>query len=128
MLETERRLKMSIVENKYHSTIKVEFRNLVDNIVNGSRKSYHMYTIHRLLSLGLLIDYPFKYVNADYHNAKVTIELDLKEDGKALFVVDPDSDYGIVKDENSLENLQQFLQHFDTTCEVKTKKGFFKRS
>lgn len=118
---------MNIVENKYHSTIKVEFRNLVDNIVNGSRKSFHMYTIHRLLSLGLLIDYPFKYVNADYQNAQVTIELDLKEDGKALFVVDPDSEYGVIKDDDSTVNLQNFLDHFDTTCEVNTKKGFFKR-
>lgn len=113
---------MSIVENKYHSTIKVEFRNLVDNIVNSSRASFHMYTIHRLLSLGLLIDFPFKYVNTDYPNS-VTIEIDLKGE-KARFIVDPDSDYGVVADDGSKEILQNFLQHFDT-CVKPKKKGFF---
>lgn len=115
---------MSIVENKYHSTIKVEFRDLVDKFVNSSRKSYHIYTIHRLLSLGLLIDFPFNYVKAENPHS-VAIELDLKEDGKALFIVDPDSDYGNIADENSKQILQNFLQHFDTLCESKNKVNKF---
>lgn len=115
---------MSIVENKYHSTIKVEFRDLVDNIVNSSRKSYHMYTIHRLLSLGLLIDFPFRYVKTEDQNY-VSIELDLKEDGKTLFIVDPDSDYGSIANKESKENLQNFLQHFSTVCENKKGRKFF---
>lgn len=115
---------MNIVENKYHSTIKVEFRDLVDNIVNSGRKSFHMYTIHRLLSLGLLIDFPFKYVKADDPQS-VVIELDLKDSGKALFIVDPDSDYGNIANENSKENLLSFLQNFNPVYETKKRRKLF---
>lgn len=115
---------MSIVENKYHSTIKVEFRDLVDNIVNSNRKHFHMYTIHRLLSLGLLIDLPFRYVKTEDPNA-VAIELDLKEVGKARFIVDTDSNYGIIADGDSKQILVNFLQHFDTKCDTKSKRRKF---
>lgn len=115
---------MNIVENKYHSTIKVEFRDLVDNIVNSNRKHFHMYTIHRLLSLGLLIDLPFRYVKTEDPNA-VAIELDLKEVGKARFIVDTDSNYGIIADGDSKQILVNFLQHFDTKCDIKSKRRKF---
>lgn len=112
---------MSIVENKYHSTIKVEFRDLVDNIVNSKRTSYHIYTIHRLLSLGLLIDLPFKYVKTE-QSEYIGIELDLKESGKALFLVNPDSDYGSVANEGSMTVLTHFLDNFNTGCDLKSKR------
>jgi hypothetical protein len=111
---------MSIVENKYHSTIKVEFRDLVDNIVNSSRQKYHMYTIHRLLSLGLLIDFPFNYVKTE-QPGWVGVELDLKDKGKVLFTIDPDSGYGNIANEGNI-TLEHFLQNFDTGCDTLTKR------
>lgn len=116
---------MNIVENKYHSTVKVEFRDLVDHIINSNRKRFHMYTIHRLLSLGLLIDFPFKYIKTK-NACSIAIELDLKESGKAVFIVDPESDYGSIADERSKKVLKHFLQNFDVTCEpIKKKRRFF---
>jgi hypothetical protein len=112
---------MNIVENKYHSTIKVEFRDLVDNILHSNRDNYHMYTIHRLLSLGLLIDFPFKYVKAKESDF-IWIELDLKDSGKVLFAVNPDSDYGSIADEESKAILIHFLSTFDIGCDTKSKR------
>lgn len=73
--------------NKYHDTVKVEFRDLIENIVNSGRKSFHLFTIHRVLSLGLLIDYTFQYKQLD-EPSKIGIELELKGFGKVLFVVE----------------------------------------
>lgn len=104
---------MSIVENKYHSTIKVEFRDLVENIVNSERKTFHIYTIHRLLSLGLLIDFPFEYIQTG-DCAVIGIKLDLKDSGYVIFHLDIESNYGCVADEGYLTVLQEFTKKFDT--------------
>lgn len=114
-------MNMTIVENKYHSTIKVEFRDLVDNIVNSERKSFHLYTIHRLLSLGLLIDFPFEYVKTDEPN-KVRLQLDLKEYGKVVFQVDTESSYGSVESEEQIERLSAFAAKYDTNIENMQKR------
>lgn len=111
---------MHIVENKYHSTIKVEFRDLVDNIVNSNRQRFHMYTIHRLMSLGLLIDFPFKYVKTEQPEL-IGIELNLKDSGKALFVVNQETEYGSVN-EDSKAILEQFLKDFNTGCDAVSKR------
>lgn len=116
---------MDIAENKYHSTIKVEFKDLVDNMVNSSRKKFHMYTIHRLLSLGLLIDFPFKYLDPSEVGC-IGIELDLKESGKAAFLIDPKSEYGRMANKQTEEVLTHFLQHFDTGCDtLKKRRSWF---
>lgn len=112
---------MNIVENKYHSTIKVEFRDLVDNIVNSERKRFHLYTIHRLLSLGLLIDFPFEYIKTDEPNI-VGLQLDLKEYGKVVFQVDIESNYGSVADEEQIERLRTFANQYDTNIENMQKR------
>ena len=114
---------MNIVENKYHSTIKVEFRDLVSNIVNSNRSNFHMYTIHRLLSLGLLVDFPFQYVKTEQPDKCIGLELDLKEHGKVIFLVDLESNYGCVANETCKENLQQFSNDFDTCIEEPENKG-----
>jgi hypothetical protein len=104
----------SIKENKYHSTVKLEFRGVMGNIVEGGRTSHHMYTIHRLLSLGLLIDFTYEYIQADALDQNVYIEMDMKNYGKACFRIDPKSNYGEVADQRSREVFEDFLDNDST--------------
>ncbi|AYJ75144.1 hypothetical protein BSP36_057 [Bacillus phage BSP36] len=112
-----------MTENKYHSTIKLEFRDLVDNIVNRGRSLFHVYTIHRLLSLGLLIDFRFTYVPTDSADKHVAIELDLKEHGKVRFNINTVTDYGGLSDGNSRKALEHFLENYSTTLDDIEQKG-----
>lgn len=113
---------MSIAENKYHSTIKVEFRDLVQHILDSERSHFHMYTIHRLLSLGLLIDFPFEYIKTEEPDRLIGIELNLKEHGKVVFLIDIDTSYGCVANDGYITVLQLFLQHFETIVDPKQKR------
>ena len=114
---------MGINENKYHSTVKLEFRELIDNIVNRSRSVFHMYTIHRLLSLGLLIDFTYEYRTNSTSDKFIGIELNLKEHGRVLFKIDTGSNYGSVADELSEKVLVNFLKNFDTGLDEKGQRG-----
>jgi hypothetical protein len=104
---------MSIRENKYHSTVKLEFRDLVDNIVSRGRSVYHVYVIHRLLSLGLLVDFTYQYIPNQANDNFVYIELDLQEFGKVRFQINTESNYGSVADELSMQILRRFLDDYD---------------
>ncbi|ALA13163.1 hypothetical protein TSARBOMBA_47 [Bacillus phage TsarBomba] len=115
---------MNGVGSKQQPNLKAEFRDLVSNMINSNRTSHHTYTIHRLLSLGLLIDFTFHYVESDQKDW-VRIELDLKQDGKVRFTINTESQYGQVEDEESKEVLAQFLEHFDVGyARVQKRKGF----
>ncbi len=107
--------------NKYNDTIKVEFRDLIENLVNSSRTSFHLYTIHRILSLGLLVDFTFQYIQVEEPEKYTGIELDLKEHGKVLFVVDIDSNYVHIANDDYKTVLENFLLTFDT-CLKKTNR------
>lgn len=115
---------MQIAENKYHSTIKQEYKDLVNTLVNSNRNSFHAYTIHRLLSLGLLIDFNFNYIRPVDPDQYVLIELNLKEHGKVLFIIDVKSNYGRVANDDSVAVLRKFLNDFDTGL-TKKKRGLF---
>lgn len=114
---------MGIGENKYHSTVKLEFRDLMGNILYRSRPIHHMYTIHRLLSLGLLIDFTYHYVLNSTPDKYIGIELDLKEHGKILFQIDTESNYGSVADDLSTKVMENFMINFDTGLDDKGKRG-----
>lgn len=105
--------------NKYQSTIKVEFRDLVSNLVKSKRKSFHLYTIHRLLSLGLLIDFTFQYIKIKEPQECIGIELCLDNFGKVLFIVDVDSNYVRISGDGKTI-LENFLNHFDTCISEKS--------
>lgn len=109
--------------NKYHDTVKVEFRDLIENIVNSERKSFHLFTIHRVLSLGLLIDYTFQYKQLD-DPSQIGIELGLKGFGKVLFVVDIESSYCQISKEDK-QLLQEFVERFDICVEALPNKHVF---
>lgn len=113
---------MMIKENRYHSTIKSEFKELVGTIVHGGRSVFHLYTIHRLLNLGLLIDFHFKYCLNKTADQYVFIELDLKEHGKVTFRIDTQSDYVNIADELGMNVLEKFYDNFDTGLDDKGKK------
>lgn len=116
---------MQITENKYHQTIKQEYKDLVDTLVNSNREVFHAYTIHRLLSLGLLIDFTFSYVRPESPEQYVSIQLSLKEHGMVLFVIDVKSNYGRIADDESREVLKVFLKDFNTGLNAPKKKGLF---
>ncbi|AMQ66584.1 hypothetical protein BH753_gp102 [Bacillus phage Shbh1] len=109
--------------NKYHSTIRVEFRDLIKNLVESSRKNFHIYTIHRLLSLGLLIDFTFRYVKVEECDC-VGIEMDLKNTGKVLFVTDIDSNYVKISNKDK-RVLQSFLEELSTISEANKTHNVF---
>ncbi|QIW88658.1 hypothetical protein P59_060 [Bacillus phage P59] len=114
---------MSIKENKYHSTVKLEFRDLIGNIVQRDRSVFHMYTVHRLLSLGLLVDFTYEYTPNSNPDKYIGIELDLKQHGKVNFKIDTESNYGSVADDLSLQVLKNFLKNFDTGLDDKGRRG-----
>lgn len=108
---------------KYNDTIKVEFRDLIENLVGSSRTTFHLYTIHRILSLGLLVDFTFQYVRVSEPDKYTGIELDLKEHGKVLFIVDIESNYVHIANENYKTILRDFLSTFDTHLKRTTRKS-----
>lgn len=108
--------------NKYHSTIKIEFRDLINNLVNSERKSFHVYTIHRILSLGVLIDFTFRYIKMEESDKYIGIKLDLDEHGEVLFVIEVESNYGKLADKHQLDKLENFLCTFDTRLKKTSKK------
>lgn len=110
---------MQIQENKYHSTVKLEFRDLVENMVNRGRTVFHMYTIHRLLSLGLLIDFTYEYTPNVKEDPYVEMEINLQEFGVARFKINTQSNYGSVADDLSMQVLKGFLLNFDTGLDEK---------
>jgi len=114
---------MIIKENKYHSTIKVEFRDSVWNMVHSERSLFQVYTIHRLLNLGLIIGFTFDYCANSTPDEYIYIELDLKEHGKVQFRVSTKTNYGSIADEASFHTLEKFLEEFDTGLDEKGKKG-----
>jgi hypothetical protein len=103
-----------IKENKYHNTVKLEFRSVIGSIVEGDRSLHHMYIIHRLLSLGLLIDFTYEYVQNTDPDQNIYIEMDMNEHGKARFSIDTKSNYGCIADEFSEKVLEDFLNNYDT--------------
>jgi len=116
---------MLIKENNYHNTVKVEFRDLVGNLINGERTQYHMYTIHRLLQLGLLVDFTFAYCTNRTPDQYVHMELDLKQFGKVYFKINTETDYASIADDVSREVLADFYENYDTGLDGKGKKiGF----
>jgi hypothetical protein len=114
---------MSIRENKYHSTVKLEFRDLVGNILQRGRSVFHMYTVHRLLSLGLLIDFTYEYETNNTPDQYIFIKLDLKEHGTVQFKIDTESNYGSLADDESKRVLDNFLKNFNTGLDDKGRRG-----
>ncbi|UXQ88917.1 hypothetical protein Thu_57 [Bacillus phage Thurquoise] len=116
---------MNVVGNKHQPNLKAEFRDLVGNMINSNRSSYHMYSIHRLLSLGLLIDFTFKYIEAEQSDW-VRIELDLRDYGKVVFAINTDSEYGQIEDEDGKEILVHFMENYDTGCDrIEKRRSIF---
>lgn len=97
--------------NKYQDTVKVEFRDLIENLVMSNRKSFHLYTVQRILSLGLLIDFRFNYIKLG-NPEQVGIELRIPGYGPVIFVVDVDSSYCTITEQDK-DLLKKFIEKFD---------------
>lgn len=107
-------------QNKYHDTIKIEFRELMQDFVESKRRTFHGYTIHRALTTGLLIGFTFDYVRNDDCRENVHIKLNLEEFGAVTFYINIDSGYGNVLDAESKETMIQFINQFDTELTKET--------
>jgi hypothetical protein len=114
---------MVIKENKYHSTVKLEFKQVVQSMVEEDRTSYHIYTIHRLLSLGLLVDFTHEYLKNTTDDEYVYIRLDLKEFGNVCFKIDTSINRGGVADERSMQVLRNFVGLYNISLEDTGQKG-----
>lgn len=110
--------------NNYNKTIQIEFRDLIDNLLNSKRKSFNLYTIHRILSLSLLIDYDFRYAQVDGTGKYLEILLDLKEHGKVSFTVDMSNSCVEISNDISRKVLEDFLTKFD---ELKDRPKLFRK-
>lgn len=108
--------------NKYLDTIKMEFQEIMLRFVESNRKSFHAYTIHRALSLGLLIGNEFRYISSPERNF-VIIELDLQEDNSVKFFIDTESGYGNLMCEDDTAKVSEFISNFD----VRLSKDTYRR-
>lgn len=102
-----------MVKEKYTSTIRVEFKELICNIVESERKTFHIYTIQRILSLGLLVDFTYKYIKLSNPEGSVGLELDLNKYGSVVFILDLDSNYVTLRRQRDREILEKFLEGFE---------------
>lgn len=109
-------------ENKYISVVQLEFKEIIENLLSSNRKDFHMFTIHRILSLSLLVDFSFSYVPSDKLREEVCIQLDLGEWGCSHFVVDIDSNYARIRTEEDRGVLEAFIQTYDTRILERGKK------
>lgn len=99
--------------DNFSDTVEFEFRDLLYNIAHGERKKYHMYTIHRLMSLGLLNDYRFSYEKVGNDRNKIAIKIDLKSSGVVTFLLDMETGYASIASKDSLNNINFYLHNFD---------------
>jgi len=108
-----------MVGGKCQDTVKTEFKDLIQSLVESNRTRHHLYIIHRLLSLGLLIDFSFRYRNVSEPN-KIGIELDLKEYGQVMFIVDTDTSYAEFASYGCKDLLNNFIVGYNTQLKEKT--------
>lgn len=110
--------------NMSNIDVKGELCELIDNMVNGHRTSFHMYTIHRLMSLSLLNSYEFKYLETP-ESDWIRIQIDFDKNKSVKIGINTCSQYGQIEDEESLEILKE-LSHQKPSEEGKepVSKGF----
>lgn len=91
----------------------------MSHLETSHRERFHLYTIHRILSLGLLIDFTFSYKKIDESGDYIGIELSLGEHGTMMFNVNIGSDYVKINDDGSKEVLKKFLENYDVELKQK---------
>ena len=85
-----------------------ELREVVEGIVTSTRNKFHIYTIHRLVSLCLLNNYEYKYLHA-YEPNEVRFMIILGEDKHVCFAIDIDSQYCTIENTKSMQHLESLL-------------------
>lgn len=100
--------------NKYHDTIKLEFKELLRDFIVSKRRTFHCYTIHRALTMGLLIGFTFNYVSHSECQKDIHIDLNLEEYGIVTFYIDIESGYGNILNTENRETVIDFIENFST--------------
>ncbi|AGT13638.1 hypothetical protein BigBertha_65 [Bacillus phage BigBertha] len=90
--------------------VKGELCELIDNMVNGHRTSFHMYTIHRLMSLSLLNSYEFKYLETP-ESDWIRVQITFDNEKSVKIGINTCSQYGQIEDEDSLAVLKELSEH-----------------
>ncbi|AEW47505.1 hypothetical protein Spock_63 [Bacillus phage Spock] len=92
--------------NPSNMDVKNELCELIDTMVNGHRTSFHMYTIHRLLSLSLLNSYEFKYLETP-ESDWIRVQITFDKEKSVTIGINTCSQYGQIEDEESLDILKE---------------------
>ncbi len=91
----------------------MEFKELINNILQSERKSFHLYAIQRILNLGLIIGYTYEYKPCKREDC-MKILLDLKKSGTCVFIVNLNSNYTELSSREDKDILRHFLDSFNT--------------
>lgn len=99
-----------------------ELYEVIDSMVNGKRDKFHLYTIHRLVSLCLLNNFGFEYMEA-YEPHEVRLKVVLGDDKYATFRINTQSQYGTIENSKSLQALKSIIP-----CEEDKNKWSFSKN
>lgn len=97
--------------NRFNKTIESELRDLLYNLARSDRKDFHIYTIHRVMSLSLLSDYSFRYDKNECGD--IVIEIDFGSNGVVRFLLDGYSGYAKIDSKESMNNLNLTIHYLD---------------
>jgi hypothetical protein len=109
---------VTIKKNIYHDTLKMEFKSLLEGIVESKRREYHVYTVHRVINSGIMLGFHFKYVKSEDPEKYAEVEFYLGESGKISFVINLETQYAILKPEGHKEILKDFVHAYDTRSDI----------
>jgi hypothetical protein len=109
---------VTIKKNIYHDTMKMEFKSLLNGIIESKRKEYHVYTVHRIINSSIMLGFHFRYVETAMPEKYNEIELQLGEVGTVSFLINLETQYVIIKPEGHKDILHEFIQTYDTRSDV----------
>lgn len=107
-------------EKSINAAVRDELMELIGTIVNGDRKQFHIYTIHRLISLGLLNDFHFHYLECNRPDW-IKLQIITPKDRIVKVSIDINSQYGKIEDEESMVVLKELHE------ENKIKQPFYRQ-
>lgn len=107
-------------KNSYEANLKIDFCSMLCDLISSERTYFHIYYLHRLLSLGLLADFNYRYVKGDDTGVMVGIMLELGIYGEVLFIIDVDENYAEIANKISRDNVIKFIDAFSDRLPLKS--------
>lgn len=100
------------IKKTYEERLRIDFCSLLRDLISSERTYFHIYSLHRLLSLSLLADFNYRYVKGDDAGSLIGIMLDLGVYGEVLFVVDVNENSAKIANKISRDNVIKFIDAF----------------